>query len=56
MADTLPGCFGCYGAPIAPNGPCEKCKYAEDCRRFVPKEDVIQVFRDILGVIKRVER
>ena len=59
MADTLPGCFGCYGVPIAPNGPCEKCRYAEDCKRYsrdyVPKESVAQVFRDILGIIERVE-
>jgi len=51
---TLPGCFALYPNAIPPNE-CEKCRYREDCKRYVPRDDVVQVFRDILGIIERVE-
>ena len=56
MADTLPGCFGYYGAPLAPNGPCEKCKFAKECREFVRKDDEIEFLKSILATIEKVER
>jgi hypothetical protein len=42
--DTLPGCIGCYGHAIAPNGPCDGCRYARLClhveSNFVPKKSL----------------
>jgi len=54
--NTLPGCVGYFGAPLAPNGPCEKCSYAPLCKHvkanFVPKTKL----QSILAKIEEIER
>jgi len=36
--NSLPECIGYYGKPVPPNGPCEKCKSQELCRKVIAKE------------------
>jgi|GEM_PF-1642879 len=57
MVNSLPSCFGYFGAPLAPNGPCEKCEYSEDClkfaQRFTPKEDEAKFLREVLTICEK---
>jgi hypothetical protein len=54
-ADTLPGCIGYFGAPLAPNGPCQKCPHLRLCKHvktnFVPKTKL----QPILAKVERLE-
>jgi len=57
MSDsTLPGCISNYGVPAPPNGPCEKCSYAQLCKHvkanFVPKTKL----QPILAKIEEIEQ
>jgi len=48
---TLPSCIGYFGMPQPPNGPCEECKYAADCKRVVSKDRV----KSLLTRIEKIE-
>jgi hypothetical protein len=57
---TLPGCVGFYGAPLAPNGPCEKCSYARLCKHvkvnFVAKtklQPILALLEDLEQKLRR---
>jgi len=54
MNDTLPGCIGYYGKPIRPNQ-CENCPFKDDCKKYVPKEQLKPVLLKIFE-IKQVLR
>ena len=43
--DSLPGCIGFYEVPIAANGPCEICQWAEVCRKASPQPVRLKVVR-----------
>ena len=52
MANALPGCFSEYPNAVGPNK-CGDCRYRESCKRYVKREDVLQVFKDILEICER---
>jgi hypothetical protein len=53
---TLPGCFALYGAPLAPNGPCEKCTYARLCKHVKANFVAKTKLQPILARLEEIER
>lgn len=51
-------CIGYYGFPIAPNGPCSKCKYNVLCQHirqnFVPKTKLKPILERLEGLERRI--
>jgi hypothetical protein len=60
MDSTLPGCLGYYGTPLPPNGPCEKCSYAQLCKHvkanFVPKTKLQMVLAKLTEIEGKLRR
>ena len=57
--NSLPGCVGFHGKPIAPNGPCERCRYEELCihvnSNFVPKtalRELLRIVQEIKAIVR----
>ncbi len=56
MVTTLPECFTYYGEPVAPNGPCLGCAYANICISVIHVSELTPIISKIEQIEETLRR
>jgi hypothetical protein len=54
--ESIPGCAGQYGAPIAENGPCERCFIKELCQKLSNAKKALGAILDAVVEMRQILR